>query len=534
MSHNKSNSEQESGSAKRLLWALPTLVISVGVTLTFWFEIGIPAPFFSVLVSVVVAGSYGGKRAGLLSGAIASTFLVYAYLAGYGPAELTSKLLNVSIGAGLFLFLGYRLGQTKDESDAKQSEILNANETLKTSLIYETEEKDRQTAQASESEEQLRMAVRISGIGYYKWDLATGDCLYCSQQHAAHFGITAEEFYELNKGNTPYVKNIHSDDQAAYLEAVARLDGGEAVLIEHRIVQPDGSLRFIRQISEPVFDDDGNQIEVVGSSIDLTDLREAEARARQSQRIEAIGTLTGGVAHDFNNILAIIMGNIELAQESKDNAALQSHLAHALSATHRGAGLTRNLLSFARRAHLEPSLLNLNDIVSNTMDWGARVLPACITIETKLSNGLWDCKLDATSLENAIVNLVLNARDAMPAGGSLVIETANLSLTHRYLRATGDDLKPGDYVTLSISDTGRGIEAAVIDKIFEPFHTSKPFGEGSGLGLSMVEGFIKQSGGSITVSSEPGSGTIFRLFFKAEPDQVKPVGETTSPLTAAP
>lgn len=285
---------RQDGSAKQLLWALPTLVIAVGVMLTFWYDVTVPAPFFSLIVSVVVAGTYGGKRAGVPAALIAATFLLYSFFAGYGPPELTSSLLNVMIGTGLFVVLGVRLGQIKDDSDAKQIEILEANEQLKSSLINETEEKNKQTAQASESEDQLRMAIRISGIGYYKWDFATGDCLFCSKQHAAHFGLKPEQFYDLNKGRQPYTGNIHEDDKATFIEAVARIDGGEAVLFEYRAVHPDGTVRFIRQITEPVFDANGKQIEVVGSSIDLTDLREAEARVRQSQRIEAIGTLTGG------------------------------------------------------------------------------------------------------------------------------------------------------------------------------------------------------------------------------------------------
>ncbi|MEM6596024.1 MAG: ATP-binding protein [Pseudomonadota bacterium] len=524
---------RQDGSAKQLLWALPTLVIAVGVMLTFWYDVTVPAPFFSLIVSVVVAGTYGGKRAGVPAALIAATFLLYSFFAGYGPPELTSSLLNVMIGTGLFVVLGVRLGQIKDDSDAKQIEILEANEQLKSSLINETEEKNKQTAQASESEDQLRMAIRISGIGYYKWDFATGDCLFCSKQHAAHFGLKPEQFYDLNKGRQPYTGNIHEDDKATFIEAVARIDGGEAVLFEYRAVHPDGTVRFIRQITEPVFDANGKQIEVVGSSIDLTDLREAEARVRQSQRIEAIGTLTGGVAHDFNNILAIIMGNIELAQDAQQGTVQQEYLDHALTATRRGASLTRNLLSFARRAHLDPSRLNLNDSVRQTMNWSARVLPETILIDTKLSPMLWDCELDATSLENAIVNIVLNARDAMPGGGAISIETENVTLTQDHLPPHSHGIVPGEYVTLSITDTGRGIDPTALEKIFEPFHTSKPFGEGSGLGLSMVEGFIKQSGGHVRVTSELGKGTQFKLYFKAVTVPANHAGQDTPSGTPA-
>lgn len=500
---------------KRVLWALPTLVLVLIIGGSLANGIELPAPFFITLVSVVIAATYGGTLAGITAGGLASLLLLHAYLLQAGPAELTGGPIQLAIGTALFTFMGFRMGRNKDASDDRAFEILFANEELKASLLSETKEKNKKTAQVIEREERLRMAVRVSGIGYYKWDSETGNCLFCSRQHAAHFGITQEEFYELNKGRAPYTGNIHDDDKAAVVDAIARIDGGEAVLFEYRAVHPDGTVRFVRQITEPVFDDAGTLIEVVGSSIDLTDLRETEARLRQSQRIEAIGTLTGGVAHDFNNILAIIMGNIELSLECNDDQQRREFLRHALTATNRGAGLTKNLLSFARRAHLEPARLNLNTIVRNTMNWGTRILPESISIKTSLTDGLWDCELDATSLENAIVNLVLNARDAMPDGGAITIETANATIKGDDLSPTAKDVPPGRYVMLAVSDTGCGIDPGTLEKIFEPFHTSKPFGEGSGLGLSMVEGFIKQSGGTVRVHSQLNKGTTFKFYFKA-------------------
>lgn len=247
---------------------------------------------------------------------------------------------------------------------------------------------------------------------------------------------------------------------------------------------------------------------------------EAENTLRQAQRVEAIGNLTGGVAHDFNNLLAIILGNLEILRDDFDatsaGAADQLKLIDsAIEAVDRGSELTRNMLSFARRARLQPTALDLNAIVRRTKNWAGRTMPAVIDIETSLLAGLWGIESDASSTESALLNLILNARDAMPDGGKLTIETANVQMDDRFINERGEDLEPGRYVMLAVSDTGVGIPQEVLDRIFDPFFTTKSPGAGTGLGLSMIHGFMKQSGGTVHVYSEPGVGTSFKLYFKA-------------------
>lgn len=241
----------------------------------------------------------------------------------------------------------------------------------------------------------------------------------------------------------------------------------------------------------------------------------AENALSKAQRMEAIGNLTGGVAHDFNNLLAIILGNLELLKEEEDEAEREKMFDAAVDATLRGADLTKNMLAFARRARLEPTVLKLNDIVRRTKNWAGRTLPATIVVETSLLAGLWQVEADESSTESALLNLILNARDAMPDGGQLTIETANIRIDDEYIEERAEEIEPGRYVMLAVSDTGTGIPPEELKQIFDPFFTTKPPGSGSGLGLSMIEGFTRQSGGAVRVYSEPGVGTTFKLYFRA-------------------
>ncbi|MCC1495065.1 ATP-binding protein [Cognatishimia sp. F0-27] len=247
----------------------------------------------------------------------------------------------------------------------------------------------------------------------------------------------------------------------------------------------------------------------------LEELRSSNERLLQAQKMESIGQLTGGVAHDFNNLLAVILGNLELVDESEDPTEIKGFIEAAKSATHRGADLTKSLLSFARQASLEPAVFDINQMVRETKSWSSRVIPENIDVEISLLAGLWRATADPSLTQNALLNLILNAKDAMPLGGKMTIETSNVRIDDEYNELRGEDVEPGRYVMLAVSDTGEGISKDNIAQIFDPFFTTKPVGMGSGLGLSMVQGFLKQSGGTVRVYSEEGVGTTFKLYFKA-------------------
>jgi len=252
-------------------------------------------------------------------------------------------------------------------------------------------------------------------------------------------------------------------------------------------------------------------------------LRESEERfserLRQAQKMETIGNLTGGIAHDFNNLLGIIIGNIDLLRErlSKDAKEADELAQEVAEAALRGAELVRQLLAFARRQPLEPKRVDANELIAHCAKLLRRTLEENIEVTVKFGDDVWPIVVDPTQLEAAITNLATNARDAMPEGGRLTISTGNASLDADYAEQHAD-VVPGDYVVIGVRDTGTGIPAATLEKIFEPFFTTKPEGRGTGLGLSMVFGFLQQSGGHINVYSEEDAGTIFRLYLPRAPD----------------
>ncbi|HEX8554688.1 MAG TPA: ATP-binding protein [Sphingomonas sp.] len=241
---------------------------------------------------------------------------------------------------------------------------------------------------------------------------------------------------------------------------------------------------------------------------------EAEGRAAQLQRLDAIGQLTGGVAHDFNNMLSIIMGNLELAQVklAKGGVDIVRHIDGAMDGTRRGATLTQRLLAFARKQPLAPVVTDVNGLVSGMSELLRRTLGEQVEIECVLAGGLWRTCVDPGQLESAVVNLAVNARDAMPNGGKLTIETMNAHLDERYAE-TNPDVAAGQYVAVAVTDTGMGMPPEVAAKAFEPFFTTKEVGRGTGLGLSQIYGYLKQSGGHAKIYSEPGHGTTIKLYF---------------------
>jgi PAS domain S-box-containing protein len=271
---------------------------------------------------------------------------------------------------------------------------------------------------------------------------------------------------------------------------------------------------------------------VLALAHDVTARHTAEAQLRQSQKMEAVGQLTGGIAHDFNNILMVILANADQLQEEEtpDAAMVAARLEPITQAVMRASALTRQLLAFSRKQPLNPKRTALNDLVSDTGKLLHRALGEQIEIDSALADGLWTVNIDRTQLETALVNLCVNARDAMPGGGKLLIETRNVSLDKDNV-TQANDVAPGDYVMLSVTDTGSGMPPETRAKVFEPFFTTKEVGKGTGLGLSMVYGFIKQSNGHITIHSEVGRGTTFRLYFpRSDGVQEETAVRQTAPL----
>ncbi len=292
-------------------------------------------------------------------------------------------------------------------------------------------------------------------------------------------------------------------ESEAQIRAGGTRSRGEAVTYER--TRPDGHHLELRRTPMP-----GEGFVLTVS--DMTKRMQAEAVLREAQKMQAIGQLTGGIAHDFNNLLTVILGNLETVQRKvPDDHVLQARIGRAVWAAQRGASLTAQLLAFARRQPLAPTPIDLSRSVPELVPLLARTLGERVEVRFVGSAGLWPAMADAAQLENALLNLALNARDAMPDGGRLTLELANKVLDPAYARAHAE-VTAGDYVMLAVSDTGHGMTPEVAARVFEPFFTTKPDGQGTGLGLAMVFGFIKQSRGHVKIYSEPDQGTSVKLY----------------------
>lgn len=374
-----------------------------------------------------------------------------------------------------------------------------------------TTDRDRVGAALERSRVQLQAIMDHSPTGIVLQD-AAGRYLLANRRMQEWLGLSEADI----RGKTA-AQLVGSEAARAVVDGLGAAAGG-TVLREATHRFPDGRSRRIVTTSFPVRFADGTTL--VGSALtDVTAARDAELQLRQVQKMEAVGQLTGGVAHDFNNLLAVIIGNLDLLEERHEaDPEARELIRFALSASLRGAELTRQLLAFSRRQALDPTLIDLNGLVEGTTGMLRRTLGEQIVIETSLAGDLWPALADPSQVAAALTNLAINARDAMPGGGCLSIETANKRLDSDYADRNAG-VEAGDYVMLAVSDTGTGIPAEIIDRIFEPFFTTKEAGKGTGLGLSMVYGFAKQSGGHVKVYSEVGHGTTLRLYLpKAGPD----------------
>ncbi|SLN11858.1 Blue-light-activated protein [Oceanibacterium hippocampi] len=325
---------------------------------------------------------------------------------------------------------------------------------------------------------------------------------------------------------------VHPDDRDEALERLIRLHSvpNATEAMSFRFQHKAGGWRYLETVGRNLLDDPSVDGLVINSR-DATDRIEAEASLRQAHKMEAIGQLTGGVAHDFNNLLAVIAGNADLLRETLDAPpAERLPLVDAITRTaERGAGLTRSLLAFSRKQALQPKIIDVNEQLSDLFAILRRTLGEDIEIRTRTATSLWHCLADRGQLENALLNLTLNARDAMPGGGKLTIETANVTIDENQSDRS-NELKAGEYVMLAISDTGIGIPAELLPRAFDPFFTTKPAGKGTGLGLSMVFGFVKQSGGHVTIYSEPNEGTTVKIYLPrarggGEADRIGPASD---------
>jgi two-component system cell cycle sensor histidine kinase/response regulator CckA len=361
------------------------------------------------------------------------------------------------------------------------------------------------------SQEWLERAQAVAHVGSWVSDPSQGGRLEWSAETLRIFGLGTTDF---DGRLETFFAMVHPEDRAAVRQASEAALGGEGrYSVDHRILRADGTVRWVHEEADVLRDAHGRPASMIGTVQDITDRKRLEEQLLQSQKMEAVGRLAGGIAHDFNNLLTAIIGYSDLlARRVKGTPRLEHNVGEILEAAERAAGLTRQLLAFSRKQVLQPRVLSLNAAVTDIEGMLRRVIGEDIQLVTALAGGLGQVRADPTQLEQVILNLAVNARDAMPRGGNLLLETANVDL---------DDAR---YVMLAVSDNGVGMDAETQSRVFEPFFTTKEPGKGTGLGLATVYGIVAQSGGSIRVDSEPGRGTTFKVLLPRvdEPAAVDP------------
>jgi PAS domain S-box-containing protein len=371
---------------------------------------------------------------------------------------------------------------------------------------FDITQRKRSEFELRESEKKLKEAQKIGKIGYWRGDTTTGGIEWSDEVYHI-FGQDPESF-EPNIENLKTA--IHPDDLNLFTRSIeVAQNGAEGSAADFRIVLPDGSTRWVHAESRADVDGRGNARAFSGTLQDITERIEREEALSQAQKMEAVGQLTGGVAHDFNNLLTIIQGNAELLAYRSDT--VEPYTSAIMRATARGAELTQRLLAFSRQQPLRPQAIDLGKLVTGMSDLLKRTLGETIEIEAAVGPGLCIALADPGQLESALLNLALNARDAMPEGGKLTIRCEKARLEETDL-AQNAEAAAGDYVVLAVTDTGSGMSPEVREHAFEPFFSTKDVGEGSGLGLSIVYGFAKQSGGHAVIDSQEGQGTTVRLY----------------------
>jgi PAS domain S-box-containing protein len=367
-----------------------------------------------------------------------------------------------------------------------------------------------------QSEDQLRAMFDLASVGIAQADPRTRQWLRVNKKFCEITGYTAGELLQMH---TPDL--THPDDRMADGQALQRVVLGEVpdYRMEKRYIRKNGALVWVNVNVTVLRDAAGEPTRTMAAIEDITEHRRIEAQLFQSQKLESVGTLAGGVAHQFNSFLTAIMGRSEvLVAELPAGSPLIEHATEIIQVAERAAALTRQLLAYGRKQFLQPVVLDLNRLIADMEVLLRPLAGANVDVRFVPAKILHGVKADVGELEQVIVNMVINARDAMPDGGKLALETADVLLGPESAER-GADLKPGDYVMLAITDTGTGMREEVKARIFEPFYTTKGIGQGVGLGLSACYGIIKQSGGHISVESEPGRGTTFKIYLpQAEPE----------------
>jgi PAS domain S-box-containing protein len=477
-------------------------------------------------------------------GTVASWNSGAARLKGYAPEEIIGKsfanfytpedraaglperALATATRAGKYLSEGWRV--RKDGSRFWASVVIDAIKDSQDKLVgfakITRDVTDRRAAdqQLLESERRYRLLVDAV-VDYAIFQLDPNGIITTWNSGAQRIkGYDAAEII-----GSHFDRFYSDEDRSAGVPRRALTEAGEKGRFEAEgwRVRKDGTKFWASVIIDRIRDENGVLIGFAKVTRDITERKRAQEKLAEiqnqllaAQRLEAVGQLSGGIAHDFNNLMMIVLGNLETAERHSKNlgdhasASLHRALGHAKRGAQRASALTSRLLAFSRRQALDPKPLNVNNFVNGIQDFLQRTLGEKIEVQTVGSAGLWQIEVDHTHIESAVVNLAINARDAMPEGGKLTVEAVNVSVDHDYW-SRNPEVSPGHYVLICVTDTGAGMSAETLGRAFEPFFTTKEAGHGTGLGLSQVYGFVKQSGGNVKIYSEVGEGTCIKMYF---------------------
>ncbi len=515
-------SRHRGGFTQYEIWLITLLVIVTAGILLLDLSMPLGAAGGVPYVVVVLMASWCRWRHSLVVLAtIASALTVLGYFGS--PEESASWMVLFNRGIALFAIWATAIILLKLRN-ARQSLQL-ANQSLADRLVERdtdvqvaTAEMERQAVESGKNQDAIRLTgLRLRGIMDN-----TADGIVTIDEHGIveelnlaasdMFGYREEEIRGRNV--SVLMPQPYRGRHDGYIENYLRTGKGGIIGIGPREVvglHKDGSTFPVELAVSDMEIGGGNKL-FIGIVRDITLRKEAEIQLQQSRKLEAIGQLTAGVAHDFNNLLTAILGNLELIEENFDDVgAARANVDAAMRATFRAADLTHRLLAYSRKQTLSPEPTNVNKLVPEMIELIRRTLREDIEIESVLGAGVWPAMIDPGQLENALLNLSINSSDAMPDGGKLTIETANAYLDQAYADEH-DEVKPGQYVMVAVSDTGTGMPPEVIERAFDPFFTTKEVGQGTGLGLSMIFGFTKQSGGHIKIYSEVGHGTTVRIY----------------------
>jgi signal transduction histidine kinase/CheY-like chemotaxis protein len=371
-----------------------------------------------------------------------------------------------------------------------------------------------------EGETRLRLALDVAGMGVWERDIATGRVTGAVPVGGPSSSVDALPFTTYDG----FLAAVHPEDRERVRRSHAdAFERGIDSTVDYRIGDGKGGWRFRQATARLLHDANGNPERIVGVTRDVTERVALEETLRQAQKMEAVGQLAGGIAHDFNNLLTVITGGVQFARDAAPaGSAVHDELAAVQDAAERATQLTRQLLAFSRAQVLEPEVLDPNRVIERVEPMLRRLIGEDIQIITRAGTGIGSVRADPGQLDQVLINLAVNARDAMPQGGRLLIETTSLDVSVADARRRGGTVAPGRYVRLVVSDTGVGMDRATLAHLFEPFFTTKGPGKGTGLGLATVHGIVTQSGGFVTVTSEPGRGTAFEVALPEVPESAAP------------